>query len=182
LANFTKEAPLLNNSAIIGKSTNNANSNNTNYTNGMSAIITGRSGTYNISNVRIYNYPTGSLMLQTCRYCDNLGMYTNLGTEVFVQQLTMDQVNGQILFMIGMKRDVVYDVDASLSLTFGGGNTRTSGAIIQPFTHIAGSQQSACLSSTSPTSWDNTIMCDQTVTVRRVIITNLGDSRLFKAQ
>jgi hypothetical protein len=104
----------------------------------MSAIITGRSGTHNISNVRIYNYPPGSLMMQTCRYCDDLGMYTNLGTEIFVQQITMTQVKGQFLFMIGMKRDVIYDTDGSFSTAFDG-NTRASSAIVQAYNHIANS-------------------------------------------
>lgn len=71
---------MVNNSAIIGKSTGNALSNTTNYTNGMSAIITGRSGMYNLTNLRFYNYPAGSILLQTCRFCDEPLTYTNLGT------------------------------------------------------------------------------------------------------
>jgi hypothetical protein len=147
----------------------------------MSALITGRSGTYNFSNVRIYNYSVGSIMLQTCRYCDDIDLYTNLGTEIFIQNLTTSRVNGKFLFMIGMKRDVIYDTDGSLSKLFDG-NTRSSGSIIQAYTHIANSYQNACPAPTVASSWDNNIMCDNTVTVRRVIITNLVDSRLFHGQ
>lgn len=80
IANYTKEPPVFRNSAIIGVSSSNAHSNVTNYTSGMSAAITGRTGTYSLLNVRIYNFPQGSVLLQTCRFCDNLLKYTNLGT------------------------------------------------------------------------------------------------------
>jgi hypothetical protein len=102
----------------------------------MSAIITGRSGTHNITNVRVYNYPFGSVMMQTCRFCDDIDLYTNLGTEIFVTKLAMNQVNGKILFMIGMKRDVIYDTDGSFNAVFDGGS-RPSSAIIQAYNHIA---------------------------------------------
>jgi hypothetical protein len=46
----------------------------------MSAIITGRSGVYNLTKIRFYNYPAGTVLLQTCRFCDVLDLYTNLGT------------------------------------------------------------------------------------------------------
>ena len=80
MANFTERAPVLQNSVIIGMSTNNAHSDTSNYTNNMSAIITGKTGVYNISDVRIFNYPAGSLLLQTCRFCDDKLKYTNAGT------------------------------------------------------------------------------------------------------
>jgi len=54
----------------------------------MSAAITGRSGVTKFSNVRFYNYPAGSLLFQTCRLCDDPDRYTNVGTEVIVQQLS----------------------------------------------------------------------------------------------
>jgi hypothetical protein len=80
MANFTKDPPLVNNSVIIGQSTGNAESDTTNYTLGMSSVITGRTGTYNINNTRISNFPNGSVVLQTCRFCDDPLQYTNLGT------------------------------------------------------------------------------------------------------
>lgn len=181
IANFTKEPPLVNNSAIIGKSTGYANSNPTNYSNGMSAVITGRSGSYNLTNIRFYNYPSGSVLVKTCRLCDDPLVYTNLGTELFVKQWSLTQVSGKFLFMIGMKRDVIYDTDGSLSSAFDGGS-RTSSAIIQSYNHISNYFQNVCPSASDAGSWDNALMCNSNVTIRRVIFTNLADLRLFKGQ
>jgi hypothetical protein len=46
----------------------------------MSGAITGKTGVYNISDVRFYNYPTGSVLFRTCRFGDDKLKYTNLGT------------------------------------------------------------------------------------------------------
>jgi hypothetical protein len=83
--------------------------------------------------------------------------------------------------MIGMKRDVIYDTDGSLSQKFDG-NTRSSASIIQSYNHIANYYQNVCPASTTPSAWDNCLMCNSNVTVRRVAFTNLVDSRLFKSQ
>ena len=80
VANFTKVPPVIKNSAIIGMSNTNAHSNTTNYTSGMSGAITGKSGVFNLSNIRFYNYPAGSLMFQVCRFCDDKLKYTVLGS------------------------------------------------------------------------------------------------------
>jgi len=181
MANFTKEPPQVTNSAIIGKSIGNANNNPINYTKGMSAIITGRTGQYNLTNIRAYNYPAGSILIQTCRFCDDLDLYTNVGTEIFVKQWTLSQINGKMLFMIGMKRDVIYDIDGSLSNAFDGGS-RPSGTIVQSYNHIKNYEQSTCPGATITDNWDNTLMCNSSVTVRRVMFTNLVDLRLFKMQ
>ena len=181
MANFTKEPPQVTNSAIIGKSTGNAHSNPVNYTKGMSAIITGRTGQYNLTNIRAYNYPAGSILIQTCSMCDDLDLYTNVGTEIFVKQWTLSQISGTMLKMIGLKRDIIYDIDGSLSNAFDG-NSRPSGTIVQSYNHIKNYKQSVCPEATTADNWDNTLMCNSSVTVRRVMFTNLVDLRLFKMQ
>ena len=71
VANYTKEPPVVKNTAIIGMSNTNAHTDTTNYTAKMSAIITGKSGTWKITQVRFYNYPVGSILIQTCNRCDD---------------------------------------------------------------------------------------------------------------
>jgi hypothetical protein len=83
--------------------------------------------------------------------------------------------------MIGMKRDVLYDTDGSLSQAFDA-STRASSAIIHSYNHIASYYQNFCPPANSPSSWDNSIMCNSSVTIRRVAFTNPVDPRLFKAQ
>ena len=83
--------------------------------------------------------------------------------------------------MVGMKRDVIYDLDGSLSKSFDGA-TRTSATIISNFAHIGAYNQDVCTQSPNPDGWDNAYMCDQTVTIRRVYFTNMMDPYVFSAQ
>ena len=136
LANFTREPPTVVDSFIVGKSFTNAALNTNNYSLGMSGAITGRSGATKLSNIRFYNFPPGSILLQTCRLCDDPLKYTNLGTEVFLDNITVANVTGNMLNMIGLKRDVIYDLDGSLSRAFDN-TTRTSATIVHGFPHIA---------------------------------------------
>ncbi len=85
--------------------------------------------------------------------------------------------------MIGMKRDVIYDLDASLAIPFdGNGISRTSATIVSNWPHIANYQNSRCVSSSIPSKWDNAILCDQTVTIRRIFITNALNVNDFNNQ
>lgn len=156
----------------------NAHSDLSNYTDKMSAVITGRSGLTKITNVDFFNYPNGSILFQTCRLCDDPLKYTNVGTEVIVNKLKFDQINGNILFMIKMKRDVIYDLDGSFSQLFDGTN-RTSATIVYGFPHIATYNQNTCPKATSPSSWDNAVMCGPTITIRRVLFSNIINHQLF---
>jgi hypothetical protein len=181
LANFTKEAPTINDSAIIGKSVYNAAANGINYTNNMSGVITGRSGTWNISVVNFYNFPAGSLLFITCRLCDDPDHYTNVGTEIFVSKLTFTNVSGKFLFMIGVKRDIIYDTDGSFSSNFDG-NTRANGTIVHGYPHIASYHQSDCPPASDSNGWDNSIMCGPSLTLRRVLFSNILNHQLFTGQ
>jgi len=182
LANFTKEAPTILNTTIIGMSTTNAHSDTTNYTKGMAGAITGRSGSFNLSNVRFYSYPAGSYVLKTCRHCDDPLKYTNLGTDVYLKQLTFTNISGRYLQMIGTKRDVIFDTDGSMSSAFDGLSRPTGGTIIHGYNHIKAFHQSTCPSATDAASWDNSIMCGATETVRRVVFTNIINKGTFNAQ
>ena len=135
----------------------------------MSGVITGKTGIYNLTNIRFYNYPAGSLMFQVCRFCDDPLKFTNLGTEVMMNQLTFTNVLGKMLFFIGiLKRDVIYDLDGSLSQKFDG-STRTSATIVHGFPHIKAYNPSTCPAPTTSSDWDGAVMCDHTVTIRRVM-------------
>lgn len=148
MANFTKEMVSVNNCAIIGQSINNMESNQSNYTNGMAAVITPRSGQTNITNTRFYNYPVGSTAIVTCSMCDDIDLFTNIGTEVFIKNLTFTSVNGNYLFMINMKRDIIYSLDGSIAVPFDGNSKgRTSATIVSNYNHIANYHHSTCIAS-----------------------------------
>lgn len=151
----------------------------------MSGAITGKTGVYNLSNVRFYNYPTGSVLFRTGRFCDDKLKYTNLGTEVYMEQITFTNVTGKMLFFIGaLKRDVIYDTDGSLSQKFDG-TSRASGTIVQGFPHIATTNTADCPSPSSvstPADWDNAVMCGPAITIRRVMFGQLLNKQLFHNQ
>jgi hypothetical protein len=180
-SNFTKEMVSVDNCAIIGMSQTNAASDTSNYTNGMAGVITPRSGQSNITNTRFYNYPAGSIMFITCSKCDDLMLFTNLGNEIFLKNLTFNGVDANYLLMLGLKRDIIYDLDASLSNQFDGGHNRTSATIIHNYNHISAYYQRNC---TQPTEdkWDSAIMCDQTINIRRVTFTNIMELSTFNGQ
>lgn len=98
-----------------------------------------------------------------------------------MKQWTLTSVSGQMLFMIGMKRDIIYDLDGSLSLAFDG-NVRTSATILHKYPHISTYHQSNCLQPSTAANWDNAIICDKNITIRRVMFTNLLNLALFKNQ
>lgn len=73
--------------------------------------------------------------------------------------------------MIGMKRDVFYDLDGSATNGVFDANTRTSATIINNFQHIAA--ETDCVSATTPAEWDSTIVCDGSLNVEQVAFKNL---------
>jgi len=83
--------------------------------------------------------------------------------------------------MINIKKDVIYDLDGSFSSVFDGKN-RTSGTIVWNFPHIATYNGNVCPRATNSTAWDNAVMCDQTVTLKRVLFGNIINKQLFVSQ
>ena len=53
----------------------------------MAGAITGKTGRYSLSDVRFYNYPSGSVLMKTCRFCDDPLKYTNLGMYLIIKVL-----------------------------------------------------------------------------------------------
>ena len=181
VANFTKEPPIIQNSVIVGMSKTNAHSDTTNYTNGlMTAATTGKSGLFKLDNIRIFNFGAGTVLIKTCRFCDDPLKFTNLGTELELSSISLTNVTGKMLFMIQMKRDVIYDLDGSLSNSFDG-QSRASATIVHGWPHIANFNPTTCPPASVPTNWDNAVMCGPTETIRRVIFTNAVDNSLFNS-
>lgn len=182
-ANFTKEMVAVDNCAIIGVSQTNPSPDTTNYTN-MAAVITPRTGQSNFTNTRFYSYPAGTIAIITCSRCEQKKFFTNTGTEIFFKNLTFSSVDGNYLLMLGLQRDVIYDLDASLSSIFGNENANnptTSAAIVHNYNHISGYNQQSCRAP-AENKWDDAILCDQSVTIRRVFFTNLIELNTFNAQ
>lgn len=182
LANFTQKPPQVLDSAVIGMSQTNAASNTTNYTVGMSGLITPRSGVTSFTNIRFYSFPAGSILIQTCVLGDDPLKYTNLGTEILLKQLTLTDVTGNLLFMIGLKRDIIYDIDGSLSIAYDNTSRPTGATIVHGYPHIASTNTDFCPPPADTTKWDGAVMCNSSTSLRRVGFTNLADHQDFQRQ
>lgn len=99
-----------------------------------------------------------------------------------MQQIKLNDINGSYLNMIGLKRDVIYDLDGSLSYAFDQNNTRTSATIVHGFPHIAFYNPTICKAPSNSTGWDGAVMCDSSVSLRRVTFTNLQKYQNFQRQ
>ena len=53
------------------------------------------------SNVGVYNYPSGSVVLKTCSHCDDPLKYTNRGNDIFVEGVSLTNISGEYVFMVG---------------------------------------------------------------------------------
>lgn len=76
--------------------------------------------------------------------------------------------------MLGLKRDVFYDLDGSLtSVVFNSTNSsvRTSATLTYGWPHLL--QDPACRNASNSSKWDNAAVCDQTATIKQVMFTNL---------
>lgn len=136
MANFTKQPVVLTNSVIIGQSKTNAAANTKNYSLAMSAVITPRTGQSNFSNIRFYNYPSGSVALTICSKCDSHLSFTNVGTEVFTNTLSFTNITGNYIKLLGLRRDMIYDQDGSLVVAYDS-NKLKSATVVNNFPHIA---------------------------------------------
>jgi hypothetical protein len=83
--------------------------------------------------------------------------------------------------MIALKRDIIYDLDGSLSPYFATGN-RTSATIMQRYNHIYHYNQQHCALPSNESKWDSTIICNQAVTIRRIYFTNIINFNAFNNQ
>ena len=83
--------------------------------------------------------------------------------------------------MIGLKRDVIYDSDCSFCPLFDSTN-RTSATITHGYDYIANYHTTTCPKARTSLNWDNAVMCDQTISIRRVWFTNIMNPASFKFQ
>ena len=81
-------------------------------------------------------------------------------------------ISGKYLAMLGSKRDIIYDSDGSLSQYFDGVN-RTKTTLIAKYPHIYSDNPNHCFTPSNTSLWDDTWLCDSTLIIRRIMITNL---------
>lgn len=169
-ANFTKEHTKARNIAIIGRSTANPPAADTEL-DGSKGVILPRTGEVDFEDIRFYEFTSGMTVWQSCSKCDNLLLYTNFGATYWAEKISYTNINGNFYHMLGLKKEVFYDKDGTLTNGVFDSTTRTSATLTFGWPHLL--QDIACVKGTTPTQWDNGAVCDQTVTLRQVMFTNL---------
>lgn len=133
-----------------------------------------------VDNIRFYEFTADMTVWQSCSKCDNLLLYTNFGATYYASNISYQDIQGAYYNMLGLKREVFYDLDGSLTNNVFDNNTRTSATLTYGFPHLL--QDPACLSASDPTLWDTGAACDSTVTVRQTMFCNLIDPNVFRSQ
>jgi hypothetical protein len=136
----------------------------------MAGVITPRTGQINFTDVRFYNFPQQTTSIITCSKCSNNNYLTNVGNEIFLRKVRFSSIDGNFLSMLGQKRDIIYDLDGSLSPYFFTSN-QSSATLVNNFPHIANFNNDKCRSS-NLTSWSSLTLCDSSITIRRIMLTN----------
>jgi hypothetical protein len=111
---------------------------------------------------------------QTCSKCDNLLLYTNFGATYFASKIQYSDIDGSFFNMLGLKKEVFYDVDGTLTGGVFDSTPRTSATLTYGWDHLL--QDSACKSATDPNLWDSASACDQTALIRQVMFTNIQNT------
>lgn len=164
--NFTKQLVIAQNSAIIGITQYN---NFPILLNSSKGIIAPRTSNWKMSNIRFHNFAANQTTFQTCSKCDNIKLYSNTAQEYLVQNISYSNVNGSYLYMGVQKREIIHDLDGSFS-GFGLG-VGLPGTVVWGFRHLL--DQPACSNATVPARWDNALYCNSSLTLRRIMFTNL---------
>ena len=74
--------------------------------------------------------------------------------------------------MLGGKRDIIYDSDGSISKYFDGIN-RTKTTIVAKYPHIYSDNPNHCFTPSNASLWDNNLLCDNSLIIRRIMFTNI---------
>ena len=120
-------------------------------------IVTPKIGNIRIDNIRFHNFGSGTKSIETCSGCNSPTAFSNTGMEIYISNITYSNVTGYKLFMNGVKKEVLYDLDGSFTTTDFDGIQRISAAITNNWSHMRGDP--ACRVTTNP-QWHNTLACD----------------------
>lgn len=93
------------------------------------------------------------------------------------EAITYTNVTSKKLQMLGLRREIIYDVDGTYSQGFDS-NSRVSATIVNNFKHIA--DEPDCYSPGDQSIWEDTLICDPTITVRKLTFSNTQNQSLFK--
>jgi hypothetical protein len=118
--------------------------------------------------------------------CDNQVLFTNVGSSLILTSIFIDITNdvfNYLAFVGSMKRDIITVTDNSFDDVYGDYKPRANSTIVEAYPHITAN--SYCLSLNDirlDNRWGGAAVCNQYVTIRKVMFTNLAVKNSFTAQ
>lgn len=87
--------------------------------------------------------------------------------------MSYSSVSGTYLRMLGSMKEIIYDLDGSLSPYFFN-SSLAAGTVVYGYQHIANFHTSEChFSINNSSGWNGMIMCNPSLTIRRITFTNI---------
>jgi hypothetical protein len=120
-------------------------------------------------------------VFKSCSQCEFApDTLTTTGKPSFFQNISYTNINSNYIFWNGVRREIFYDVDGTLSgANFNGTTPRPNSTILPYFPH---NDYTGCYNNTNSTLWNTSLICDNTVAVRTIAFTNAIPNQDFQNQ
>lgn len=89
--------------------------------------------------------------------------------------MSYSSISGAYLSMLGSKKEIIYDLDGSLSPYFFN-LSMVAGTVVYGYQHIANFHTNECrfpINDSSGWGWNGMVMCNPSLTIRRITFTNI---------
>lgn len=160
------------NMTIVGRTTTNPSTESSKLDNARGVIGPRQTKKeWKISNVKFHNFNGNMVIMETCSKCDNTLLFTNTGQEYMVEDISYTNVTSKRLHMLGLRREIIFDLDGSFSNNEFDGVSRSSATVLNNFKHIE--DEPDCTNPNDQSIWEDTLVCDSSLPLRKVIFDNM---------
>jgi hypothetical protein len=167
--NYTKERVRVSNSTFVGV----VSLVDTPINLSTKGLVLPRSGSINFTNILFKKYVTNQTIIQTCALCNDPEFYTNNGQEYFFEKVQYESIgNAKYLEMTGLQKDIIYDLDGSLTNSRIDTQLRTRATVVSNLSYIL--DEPGCKQTSNTATWGGVAVCNQNITIRKVTFMNIG--------
>jgi hypothetical protein len=123
------------------------------------------------SNIRFHNFGADMTPLMSCNMCHTIKLWVTGGKATFFQNIQYTNVTGNYIFWEKWRREIFHDLDGSLTrpIQQAMGVTYPS-ATVMPFM-VHNQIPGKCVNE-STSKWDESLICNENATVRKLMLTN----------
>lgn len=173
--NYTKEFVVAENSIIVGYSNGNAPSDIDQLYNNARGLIASRTDGLKVSGITFFNFGATMTPLQSCSECWNNKVWVTGGKSTHFENIKYENILGEYIFWEQHRREIFIDLDGTLTEPIRSdlGIASQSSATISPYRPSL-MVPNHCYATADLTTdkWDDSVYCDQTVTMRGILFTN----------